>query len=343
MKCPYCQKELPEETKFCSFCGKEIKDDKKICPQCHHEEELEAFYCSECGYNFIDDQKDNKEEIIEDDQELSRVKRKKEHNNKDRKKLYIIIAVVIAFVLVCGTCYFVFFKEDEKVTETAKKKEETTEKLSLEKKKFEIEEGSQDYIEANMDCSYKVKDETIVEVDTFGTITAKKAGETTITVKGENGETIKCTVTVTEAPHDIVIDNYQASSTLQASGYDYSVSNLYDNQLTTCWCEGVDGDGIGETLTVTFQESVDIDTINIINGLSKTESLYYKNGRLKKITLTFDDGSVEEITVNDTYKDQQILSFNSHQTKTVTVRIDEIYQGTTYQDTCITELTFSRQ
>lgn len=340
MKCPYCQKELPEESKFCSFCGNEIKDNKKICPECQNEENIDAIYCSQCGYNFL--KKDNEQlNDKKEDEELSRVKKK--NKKKDHKKLYIIIGIIIALFVLAGATYFVFFKEDKTATETVSTKNNKKEELILKETKFELEVGKQDYIEANMSCTYKVKNEKIVEVDSFGTITAKATGTTTVTVKASNGNSVKCTVTVKEGPQKIEIESYQASSTLVASGYDYSVSHLYDDDISTCWSEGVDGEGLGETITVTFKEEVNVNTMQIMNGISKNKELYQKNGRLKKVTLIFDDGNEENVEIKDSYKEIQTIKFNEHKTKNITIKIDEIYQGTKYQDTCITKLLFSYQ
>lgn len=333
MKCPYCQIELTEDAEFCAACGKKIEINKKICPKCQNKENEDALFCSECGYNFQD--------TVKEKEELSRVKRKKGKNNKSKKKIYIIIGIIIALLMAECAVYFLFFKDNKENNEEIIQNE--TSKLVLEKEEFELEIGKQDYIEANMDCTYKVEDENIVEVDSFGTITAKSAGKTAITVKGENNESIKCKVTVKEGEQKIEIENYQASSTLIASGYNYSAENLYDNDKTTCWSEGVDGDGVGETITVQLKESVNINTLQIINGISKNEELYKKNGRLKKISLTFDDGSEENIEVSDLYNEFQTISFNSHKTKNIIIKINEVYQGTNYQDTCITELLFSHQ
>lgn len=336
MKCPNCGNTLPEDVKFCSACGKEMNDDKKICPQCHSEELKDALYCSKCGYDFSK-QVEEKKEV------LSRTKLHQKKKNK-KKKIYIIIAVCVSLLLVATASYFLFFKDNKNKKEPTKTTElKETEKLILKENKFEIEVGKQDYIETNMDCTYKVKDINTVEVDSFETITAKSVGKTTITVNGENGKTALCTVTVKEGQQKIEIDNYQASSTLVASGYNYETKNLYDNNNSTCWCEGIDGDGIGETITVSFTDNVNVDTILLMNGFTKTQDLYNKNNRLKKITLTFDDGSVEDIELKDVYGEKQSISFNKHKTKNIVIKINEIYQGTTYQDTCITELTFSYQ
>ena len=48
--------------------------------------------------------------------------------------------------------------------------------------------------------------------------------------------------------------SYNATSTLEVKGYDYSVKNLDDDGLVTAWVEGVKGDGIGEKITLKMQQ-----------------------------------------------------------------------------------------
>lgn len=46
-----------------------------------------------------------------------------------------------------------------------------------------------------------------------------------------------------------IIDLY-ASSTLVEENYDHGVYNIFDNNRERCWCEGVDGNGEGEYITI---------------------------------------------------------------------------------------------
>lgn len=59
MFCPYCKKEIEDDSLFCSFCGSRIEQQKSKEPQqsiCDHREaalEEEAASCSVCGTNII--------------------------------------------------------------------------------------------------------------------------------------------------------------------------------------------------------------------------------------------------------------------------------------------------
>ena len=56
--------------------------------------------------------------------------------------------------------------------------------------------GETEYIEANMDCQYTVKDSSICEVDSFGTVKGLKVVKTIVTCKGENGTKVICRIDV---------------------------------------------------------------------------------------------------------------------------------------------------
>ncbi|MCR4572539.1 MAG: leucine-rich repeat protein, partial [Lentisphaeria bacterium] len=51
-KCPQCDSECNDDTKFCEECGYTFPQTKE-CPQCHAELKMTAKFCSECGYSFI--------------------------------------------------------------------------------------------------------------------------------------------------------------------------------------------------------------------------------------------------------------------------------------------------
>lgn len=72
------------------------------------------------------------------------------------------------------------------------------ESIKLEKESITLENGNIAYIEANMDCTYVVKDQSICSVDSFGTVKGLKAGTTTVTCIADNKTKATCQITVKE-------------------------------------------------------------------------------------------------------------------------------------------------
>ena len=48
MKCPNCQTELPDNSKFCGVCGQSLVTERK-CPQCGHINPQDYNFCLQCG------------------------------------------------------------------------------------------------------------------------------------------------------------------------------------------------------------------------------------------------------------------------------------------------------
>ena len=161
-----------------------------ICPKCKSEISDDALFCSECGAKI------EKTEVPVQ----SRVaKREQQKQNKNKQTLTIVAIVVLVAVILLG-CYFLFFKGDDSKEETspatAEKTETSTKQIKLENKKLTIKVGETAYIEANMDCTYKVKGSSICEVDSFGTVKGLKEGKTTVVCTGENKTKVTCTIVV---------------------------------------------------------------------------------------------------------------------------------------------------
>ncbi|MCD8027317.1 MAG: hypothetical protein LUF02_01340 [Erysipelotrichaceae bacterium] len=171
-------------------------------------------------------------------------------------------------------------------------------------------------------------------------------GKTTVTITYQSQEyTLNVTVIKSRvsATQTISIKSCEASSTLADQGqYSYDVNHLFDEDNSTCWCEGADGYGIGETITVTFDETTELINFVIQNGYQSSTTNYETNGRAKVLEFTFDDGS-ETITIDDSgvnSADEYTFS-ESHITNNVVITIKDVYEGTKYTDTCITEIEFN--
>ena len=141
-------------------------------------------------------------------------------------------------------------------------------------------------------------------------------------------------------------NSFSASSTLPNEGtLTYYPKNAFDGDITTAWVEGVSGNGIGECLSVSFEESVNIQAFGFDNGYSKSENLYYKNSRPKQLKFIFETEYGTEET-NFSFDDKYDGDFFFHyansfkQVKKINIFIEDVYAGSKYEDTCITDIFF---
>ncbi|MBN2738589.1 MAG: nicotine adenine dinucleotide glycohydrolase [Spirochaetales bacterium] len=153
-----------------------------------------------------------------------------------------------------------------------------------------------------------------------------------------------------KAQTDVIdLEWVSASSELVEGQYDgkylYSPINIFDNDFTTTWCEAHDdGSGIGEVINIQFKEPVSFDEIQLVNGFASGQDYYHKNNRVKKITLTqVADKHFQrkDYTLKDDMQNWQAIKFGLLQTaQTITIKIDEVYRGYRYDDTCLSDIRF---
>lgn len=164
-----------------------------------------------------------------------------------------------------------------------------------------------------------------------------------------------------------------SSSTLKQSvSYNYNIENLFDGDTNTCWCVSGDTNGIDEFIILKIPYG--IKGIRIVNGVAKNSDLFKINNRVKKIylgfiTLTLDHNrgydlctpsqkynisfqiaEKDFILLKDVIKEQDIIfsslkyfswgldQFNSSKYIYLVIGIADIYKGSLYNDTCISEI-----
>jgi len=165
----------------------------------------------------------------------------------------------------------------------------------------------------------------------------------------------------------------EASSCLSPGSGNYTVENLksgIDRNLP--WAEGVDGYGIGESIRITSSygylydheryaegEVVFLDgdiepdiydgymrytEICVVNGYAKNEKVWEENGRIKRLLMYVEDCPYAYLELEDTMNPQYftlptdaIKAADGVETHFRFV-IEEVYEGTKYEDTCLTGL-----
>lgn len=131
-----------------------------------------------------------------------------------------------------------------------------------------------------------------------------------------------------------------ASSHLELRNqYYYYPENVCDNNNSTAWFEGVDGNGSGEWIQLDFDGTYELSGVSIVNGWAKNEEKYYNESRLKKALIECDNGFSMEVNFNDGVLTPQNFYFNNKiETTFIRVKILETYKGDDDLYTAISEI-----
>lgn len=138
------------------------------------------------------------------------------------------------------------------------------------------------------------------------------------------------------------LNSYSASSVLPASEYGtYIASNLSDGDWSTAWVEGSSSSGAGQSVTISRASGgkATVSCLELVAGYGKSTDIYYKNARPKQVSLIADSGEVvAQVTLADSYRVVQSISFPAVSTSSITLRIDSVYEGNKYDDCAISEM-----
>lgn len=142
------------------------------------------------------------------------------------------------------------------------------------------------------------------------------------------------------SPEYIDFDSITSSSTLKASSNNsYEPSLVTDWKRDTAWVEGKEDDGIGEWIKLEKNSPVKISGIEITNGYTKSEKVYKANNRVKTIKIEFSNGESITKGLNDEFGANNLIEFdNAIETNYIKLTILEVYKGSKYTDTCISEI-----
>lgn len=132
-----------------------------------------------------------------------------------------------------------------------------------------------------------------------------------------------------------------ASNYLATARSSYPVQNAFDGNPATCWQDGVEGNGEGTELSVILSESCDLQYIVFYNGQSSSEERFRKNGRVCQLEIG-NGQFTEVIELADENIPVAIQLDGWENVSSVYFKINSVYPGSTYMDTCISEIVFYR-
>ena len=134
-------------------------------------------------------------------------------------------------------------------------------------------------------------------------------------------------------------ETYCVSSVLPSQfGNSYGPENLFKGPDSVAWVEGRPGQGVGEWITVEFDDLRTINSVTLRTGYQKNADIFQKNGRVRQLRMMFSNGETMTLTPPDragaeVYKlDRPVRAY------WVKFTIEGVYPGKTYSDTAITKL-----
>jgi len=141
------------------------------------------------------------------------------------------------------------------------------------------------------------------------------------------------------APRIETVLAVEAVASSSAAGH--GPENLVQSTANRYWAEGARGPGIGESVTLHFATSVDIDTIVVTPGPSGEGVAFTSQPRPKKLRFTFSDGTSTIMMLADERTDQS-TDVDANGVESVLVVILEAYPAAQGggRDTSITDIEF---
>lgn len=138
------------------------------------------------------------------------------------------------------------------------------------------------------------------------------------------------------------VTGVEASSYLKEPKHNlyHTADRAIDGDLSAAWVEGAPGDGIGESITFTFDGVYRVSGMHIHAGYQKSAELYQRNARPAVLTVTFSDGGEQTVTLQDVNGVQDVSFDAPAETESVTLTIASVYPGSKFEDTVISEVAF---
>ncbi len=159
---------------------------------------------------------------------------------------------------------------------------------------------------------------------------------------------------VTEEANPIYVGTFEkesvvvvASSELEDDtgyGFAYSPSNVFDLDYSTAWCPDIDDPD--PWIRIIFPEEIDfsrVGTVGVVPGFARDETIYFQNNRVKNLELSY--GGMGGLSVSYGLEDEYGMQFVEFPNEggvwsSVVIRARDVYSGSKYDDTCISEIDF---
>lgn len=129
-----------------------------------------------------------------------------------------------------------------------------------------------------------------------------------------------------------------ASSSLpETEGVVYDVANIKDAKASTVWVENEDGSGLGSWVKLELGDTYQVSHITLWNGNWYSWDFWNRHNRAKEIQVEFSDGTTKKFELKDE-KIPETITFPAVATSSIKIQIKSVYAGTTFPDSCFSEI-----
>lgn len=140
-----------------------------------------------------------------------------------------------------------------------------------------------------------------------------------------------------EAPDRVAVAATATSSRATQGSNVFTADRAIDGRFETGWCEGADGEGLGEGITLTFPRPVRVRSLRIAPGYFKSQDRWTNNNRVARAVLELSSGERRTVSFVDEMR-AQTVAVGSEPVTSITIRIAAVYPGGDEQDTLISEI-----
>ncbi len=192
---------------------------------------------------------------------------------------------------------------------------------------------------------YEVSVEDFVKKNGIKPVSEKKEFIVTGLEEEDNSDKIEVRVPI------VFVDSSSFLNVKSKDNSTYEPANTLDGNVSTAWIEGVDGDGINESITYRFEEEYDVSKVVIYNGFLKSKYRYTINGKPTKIQMVFGNGEVIEEELNVIHPGEEDVEFAEDElnptvitfevpipSDSLSIVIQDVETGTKYEDTAISDV-----
>ncbi len=293
----------------CRYCDRKIPDDASFCPYCGQDIENEQ-EVDELQERLI---RQLSKEITGELPDVSWDNRKRHEYvrirpvKSSKRYLGVIGLVILIMALLMAAIWIVFTTMDA----NERRMQDEREQALLERQEDESEgTDNKDQKEAS-----EMKEDA--------------ADEIRLSFVGEPGDF--------EQYYKLSVEEASASSAISQEGVDNGADKAVDGNPRTSWQEGVDGDGIGESVHLKLSKPYMVKYMSFRLGNWNSREYYEGNNRPKELEITAGD-----VTQTVTFPDGQVeywVEFSQEcPASEIGVAIRSVYEGSQWDDTCIAEI-----